>query len=88
MYDSKMSTEWGRFNFRALHLAELSALFEQVVKLARECGLMELDTIAMDAPCLDTIATLRAHPVPVSDTEFLLPRRLPAAVFQQPADAD
>jgi transposase len=35
-------------DFRALHLAELSALFEQVVKLARECGLVKLGTIAVD----------------------------------------
>lgn len=35
-------------DFRALHLAELSALFEQVVKLARECGLVKLGVIAVD----------------------------------------
>ena len=35
-------------DFRALHLAELSALFEQVVRLARECGLVKLGTIAVD----------------------------------------
>ena len=35
-------------DFRALHLAELSALFVQVVKLARECGLVKLGTIAVD----------------------------------------
>jgi transposase len=35
-------------DFRALHLAELSALFVQVVKLARECGLVKLGTIAID----------------------------------------
>lgn len=35
-------------DFRALHLAELSALFAQVVKLARECGLVKLGTIAVD----------------------------------------
>jgi IS5 family transposase len=31
-----------------LHLQELSALFVQVVKLARECGLVKLGTIAVD----------------------------------------
>jgi transposase len=34
--------------FRALHLEEFSALFVQVVKLARECGLVKLGTIAVD----------------------------------------
>lgn len=35
-------------DFRALHLDELSALFVQVVKLARECGLVKLGTVAVD----------------------------------------
>ncbi len=35
-------------DFRALHLKELSALLVQVVKLARECGLVKLGTIAID----------------------------------------
>jgi transposase len=35
-------------DFRALHLEELGALFVQVVKLARECGLVKLGTIAVD----------------------------------------
>jgi len=35
-------------DFRALHLDELGALFVQVVKLARECGLVKLGTIAVD----------------------------------------
>ena len=35
-------------DFRALHLEELSALFVQVVKLARECGRVKLGTIAVD----------------------------------------
>jgi transposase len=34
--------------FRTLHLKELSALFVQVVKLARECGLIKLGLIAVD----------------------------------------
>jgi transposase len=34
--------------FRALHLEEFSGLFVQVVKLARECGLVKLGTIAVD----------------------------------------
>jgi transposase len=35
-------------DFRALHLEALAALFEQVVQLARECGLVKLGTIAVD----------------------------------------
>ena len=35
-------------DFRALHLEEFSALFVQVVKLARGCGLAKLGTIALD----------------------------------------
>lgn len=35
-------------DFRALHLEELAALFVQVVKLARECGLVKLGTIEVD----------------------------------------
>ena len=33
---------------RALHLQELAALFVQIVKLAGECGLLKLGTIAVD----------------------------------------
>ena len=35
-------------DFRALHLKEFAALFVQVVKLAGECGLIKLGTIAVD----------------------------------------
>lgn len=35
-------------DIRAFHLKELSDLFVQVVKLARECGLVKLGTIAVD----------------------------------------
>lgn len=35
-------------DFRALHLNELSALFVQVVKLARELGLVKLGSVAVD----------------------------------------
>jgi transposase len=35
-------------DFRALHLDELSELFVQVVKLAREMGLVKLGTVAID----------------------------------------
>jgi len=35
-------------DFRALHLAELAGLFVQVLKLAREMGLVKLGTVAID----------------------------------------
>ncbi len=35
-------------DFRAFHLKEFSELFVQVVKLARECGLVKLGTITVD----------------------------------------
>lgn len=35
-------------DFRALHLEELATLFFQVVRLARECGLVKLGTVAVD----------------------------------------
>lgn len=35
-------------DFRSLHLKELAALFVQVVRLASECGLVKLGTIAID----------------------------------------
>jgi transposase/IS5 family transposase len=35
-------------DFRAFHLKELSDLFVQVVKLAKECGLVKLGTVAVD----------------------------------------
>ena len=35
-------------DFRAFHLKELSELFVQVVKLAKECGLVKLGTIGVD----------------------------------------
>lgn len=35
-------------DFRAFHLKELSDLFVQVVKLAKECGLVKLGTIGVD----------------------------------------
>jgi transposase len=42
-------------DFRALHLQELAALFAQMVKLARECGLVKLGTIAVDGGKFDDI---------------------------------
>jgi transposase len=35
-------------DFRAFHLKELSDLFVQVVKVARECGLVKLGTVSVD----------------------------------------
>jgi transposase len=37
-------------DFRALHLVEFTELFVQVVRLAREMGLVKLGTIAVDGP--------------------------------------
>lgn len=44
-------------DFRALHLEELAALFVQVVKLARECGLIKLGKIAVDGTKLKANAS-------------------------------
>lgn len=44
-------------DFRAFHLEEFSALFVQVVKLARECGLAKLGTIAVDGTKLKANAS-------------------------------
>lgn len=43
--------------FRALHLPELAALFVQVVKLAWECGLVRLGTVAVDGTKLKANAS-------------------------------
>ncbi len=44
-------------DFRALHLQELSAVFVQVVRLARECGLVKLGTVAVDGTKLKANAS-------------------------------
>jgi transposase len=44
-------------DFRALHLEELAALFVQVVRLARECGLVKLGTITVDGTKLKANAS-------------------------------
>ena len=44
-------------DFRALHLKELSELFVQVVKLAREMGLVKLGTVAIDGTKLKANAS-------------------------------
>ena len=44
-------------DFRVLHLKELAALFVQVVKLARECGLVKLGTITVDGTKLKANAS-------------------------------
>ena len=44
-------------DFRALHLKELSNLFVQVVKLAKECGLLKLGTIAVDGTKIKATAS-------------------------------
>src|SRR6478736_636952 len=47
--------------FRAFHLKELSELFVQVVRLAREMGLVKLGTIAVDGHMLKAEAELKAQ---------------------------
>ncbi len=44
-------------DFRALHLQELGDLFVQVVRLARECGLVKLGTVAVDGTKLKANAS-------------------------------
>jgi hypothetical protein len=43
--------------FRELHLHELSALFVHVIRLARECGLVKLCTVAVDGTKLKANAS-------------------------------
>ena len=45
-------------DFRAVHLKELSELFVQVVRLAREMGLVKLGTVAIDGTKLKANASL------------------------------
>lgn len=45
------------WDFRALHLEELAALFVQVVRLARECGSVKLGTVAADGTKLKANAS-------------------------------
>jgi transposase len=47
--------------FRALHLSELTQLFVQVVRLAREMGLVKLGTIAVDGTKLKANANASRH---------------------------
>ena len=44
-------------DFRALHLEELSELFVQVVRLAKECGLVKLGTVSVDGTKLKANAS-------------------------------
>ena len=44
-------------DFRALHLAELAGLFAQVLRLARELGLVKLGTVAIDGTKLKANAS-------------------------------
>lgn len=71
-------------DFRALHLKELSDLFVQVVRLAREMGLVKLGTIAVDGTKLKANASrhkamsyghmLKAEPELKAQIETLLKR--------------
>jgi transposase len=44
-------------DFRALHLAEFTELFTQMVRLAREMGLVKLGTVAIDDTKIKAIAS-------------------------------
>lgn len=46
-------------DFRAIHLKELSDLFVQVVKLAKECGLVKLGTVSVDGTKIKANASRR-----------------------------
>ena len=60
-------------DFRAFHLKELSDPFVQVVKLARECGLIKLGTIAVDGTKIKANAS-RHRPHPFKQTLQSPPR--------------
>jgi hypothetical protein len=48
-------------DFRALHLGEFTELFVQVVRLAREMGLLKLGTIAVDGTKVKANANASRH---------------------------
>jgi len=48
-------------DFRAFHLKELSELFVQVVRLAREMGLIKLGTIAVDGTKVKPTPAAQGH---------------------------
>ncbi len=49
--------------FRAVHLAEFTELFTQLVRLEREMGLVKLGTIAVDSTKIKANARLLAQPL-------------------------
>ncbi len=58
-------------DFRAFRLAELSALFVQVVQLAQACGLAKLGTIAVDGTKIKANASRHKAKVdPLAKTAF------------------
>ena len=77
-------------DFRALHLAEFTELFTQVVRLAREMGLVKLGTIAVDG-LLKIKANASRHKAMsygrMQTTEVELKAQI-AALLQKAANAD
>lgn len=53
-------------DFGALHLAEFTELFVQVVRLAREMGLVKLDTVALDGTKIKAKVTAGPRPLRTS----------------------
>ena len=76
-------------DFRALHLSELAELFTQVVRLAREMGLVKLGTIAVDGTKIKANAS--RHKAMsygrMQTTEIELKAQI-AALLQKAAHAD
>lgn len=76
-------------DFRALHLAEFTELFVQVVRLAREMGLVKLGTIAVDGTKVKANAS--RHKAMsygrMQSTEIELKAQI-AALLQKAANAD
>ncbi|MEO7954394.1 MAG: IS1182 family transposase [Polaromonas sp.] len=76
-------------DFRALHLAEFTELFTQVVRLAREMGLVKLGTIAVDGTKIKANAS--RHKAMsygrMQTTEVELKAQI-AALLQKAANAD
>lgn len=76
-------------DFRALHLEELAALFMQVVRLARECGLVKLGTIAVDGTKVKASASRHkamSHKR-MTETEALLQEQI-AALLAKAGNTD
>ena len=75
--------------FRALHLAEFTELFVQVVRLAREMGLAKLGTIAVDGTKIKANASRhKAMSYGRMQTAEVLLKAQIAALVQKATNAD